>query len=493
MTLHRSTPALLAALSWALVLAACGTGGTETAPAGDLPGDAAQLPAARAVVTADVDGDGDNDVLSLPLDAKGDDDEEADCWRTNDAGDVERMDAWRDHPVVERVRELLESLRDDEILADHGVHDGSAPFAVLHLDRPEREEPPGDPLIDELHPENGTAGSLVGIRGHDLAARKETTSVTFDDVDAKVLVAFPGFVLAIVPDALPLGLVDVVVTRGEVASNAAAFEVVEQPTPLVTSVQPDPLSPGVIAIIEGMHLGTPLDDVSVSFGGADAEKVLPLGKRLVAKVPANATTGLLTVTVNGVTSDGVDIEVVGEQPAPELTSVTPAAASPGSLVEIDGEHLFVIGRKISVSFGTARAAIFGRGESSLIAVVPKGADGDIQVEVGGQSSNGLVFEVLERGLPQIDALEPSSGKPLDRVDIQGTDLYDLSFLVPGGPPSLRPLLEFSVTFGDARAFLVFPTVEGLRAVVPLRAETGDVVVTVDGKRSNAVPFTVDAP
>lgn len=477
----------VAGLALMLLLAACGSGATGDLPAGP-EGAAPALPAARAVVAADFDGDGINDLATIPLEG----DEDPECWRGKKHGDYERAEDWREHPAVDAMRTDLAGRGDHEILADHGVHDAGAGevFAVLHLDRPERE-PPGDATIEELTPEEGPPGALVAIKGHDLAVRDEKTRVTFDGIAARVLVAFPGFVLAFAPEALPLGRVDVAVTRGESASNAAPFEVVDRPIPVITDVRPDPVSPGVLAVIEGMHLGTLLDDVRVSFGGAEAKKVLALGRLLFARVPDNATTGPLTVTVNGAASAPFDIGVVKDQPGPTLDTVTPAEASVGSLVEIEGEQLFVLGRTIRVYFGTARAAIFGRGKDSIVAVVPPGADGDVSVRVGEQTSAGLPFRVLERGLPQIDRITPNRGAPLDRVDIAGADLYDLSFLKPDGPPSLRPLLEFSVTFGGARAFLVFPTVEGLRAVVPLRAETGDVVVTVNGRVSNGVLFTVN--
>ena len=116
-------------------------------------------------------------------------------------------------------------------------------------------------------------------------------------------------------------------------------------------------------------------------------------------------------------------------------------------------------------------------------------DGAVSMEVSITRDEPDFNQTSARGDPTISALDPIAAHRSDRIDIVGTDLYDLSEL--GGDPldlfgSSLPV----VSFGGRRSFFVFPTIEGLRVVVPFHAETGDVIVKLGGVASNAVPFTV---
>ena len=322
--------------------------------------------------------------------------------------------------------------------------------------------------------------------------RTEDTEVSFDGVSAEVLIALPRFVLAVAPAGLATGDADVVVTRGEESSEAATFTVVSTPKPVLTSLYPEPLVTGHLAVVRGTNLGTPLDDVEVTIGDTDVSRFVPLGRRLMFEVPAAATDGPLVVTVNGVASDGLALEIASEHPAPEITELVPAAASPGTLVRIEGEHLFSFGDEVRVYFGTTEAAIFGFQRGAITAIVPLGAQtDDVTVKVGMRTSEGAAFEVLTRGAPTITALTPSSGNPRALIAIEGTDLYDLSAWRPGRTPPLRnPFGDVEVRFNGSRAFVAIPTVDGLAVRVPRGATTGEVTVRVGIDTSNAVSFTV---
>ena len=488
---HRSRTWLVACAA-VLLLAACGGGGAASTPAAS---GTPLLATTTIVVTADLDGDGRGDVLELTIDA--DADAPMRCWRALADGGFDELPG--DLPSADAIRDDLQRLPDHRILADEGAHQaptdgGTLPYVVLHLER-EDDAPagePGPPVIDALLPARGQAGALVGIVGSDLTARDARTTVRFDDLEARVLLALPRFVLTLVPERAPLGALDVVVARGTAASLPATFTVVERPTPRLDSVRPAPLVPGVLAVLRGADLGTPAGDVSVTFGGAAARHVLALGSVLFAEVPEAAVSGRVFVTVDGVTSNGVEAEVATALDAPTLTRVTPAAASAGSLVRIAGEDLFVIGQAPRVLFGTKPAAVFGVERGALVVIVPSGADGDVQVTVGDRSSNALAFELLRRGTPTITMLDPASGEPGDAIDILGTDLHDLSGLGADTSPATLAARLPRVAFGGTRAWFVLPIVGGLRVVVPFSASAGaaDVTVTLGDAESDSASFTV---
>lgn len=506
----RSLPLLGGPLSvLLLLLSACGSGGSGppgAAAAGSDP--AGLLATSTAIIVADVDGDGQADVLQVPFgDVLHPSDEPVDCWRGGVEGDLARRDDWSKREEVESIREDLEHQTDAEILGDEGAHcvsgwsglsgwsagDARRPYAVLHLRSPQagdpEQAPVTAPIVHCLRPDSGRPGGVLAITGTDLTAPDAETRVTFDDLSAEVIVALPRFLLVLIPEQAPLGLVHVVVTRGDAdsaqTSEPVSFRVREAARPVLKTVRPSVLVPGILAVLSGTHLGTPLDRVVVEFGGVAATEVLPMLAHVLVRIPVGAVSGEVVVTVNGVASNGLDVTVSSDLPAPTITALTPAAASPGSLVRIEGEHLFLIGARPLVHFGTAPAVIFHREHGALLAIVPAEANGPVTVEVAEHRSTGAAFDRLDRGPPTIESLDPTSGSPGEVVDIVGTDLYDLS-----GFSFFRPLPLPKVTFAGRRAFFVFPTIAGLHTIVPFHATTGDLIVDLDDTQSNAVPFVL---
>lgn len=488
-----SSRALWAGLA-AITLAACGGGGGGAADGFTPP--APTVTPASALITADIDADGKPDVVRLDradLDSP-------ECNRTLPDGLEARPD-WADHPVVRAIRGDVRSRGDQDLLGDEGIHRARGvvtgarpiPYAVLHVGADD-ETPTGPPEIDALRPAEGDAGTLLGIKGSGFTAADEETTVTVDGIAAEVLYAYPRFLLVIVPEGTALGDVEVVVTRGVDASIAASFTVLATPTPTITDVHPDPLVTGTIAFVEGTNLGTPLDDVTVTLGGDDVTRFIPLGRHLAFEVPDTATAGPLVVTVNGVASAPFAIDVQADFDAPAITALTPATGSPGSLVKIDATNLFVIGDRVSVFFGTVEAALFTFGRDHVVAIVPATAvSSDVTVQVGDRTSAGVAFDVVARGAPTITAIDPAEQDPGRPVVIEGTDLYDLSDWEPGRLPPFRdPFGGVTVSFGTQDAFFAVPTLEGLRVIVPFRATAGatDVTVTVGSQTSNAQPFTI---
>lgn len=491
---HWLSSRVVYAMCAAFVFSACGGGGSGAD--GAVSPDTPSTSPSSALVTADIDADGKPDIIRLD---RADLDDPA-CRRTDGDGLVERPD-WSDHPVVRSIRGDVRSQADRDLLEDEGVHRARGvvsgarpvPYAVLHVGEDD-ETPSGPPSIDELLPEEGDAGTLLGIRGTNFKEADTDTVVTVDGVAAELLYVYPRFALAIAPEGTALGDVEVIVTRGVEVSTAATFTVLATPQPTIDAVHPDPLVAGTVALVDGMNLGTPLDEVTVTLGGEDVTRFLPLGRRMGFEVPDTATTGPLVVTVNGVASDPFAITVQADFDAPGITALTPAQASPGSLVKIDGTNLFVIGDRVSVFFGATEAALYAFGRDHVIAVVPASAtSSDVTVRVGDRTSSGVAFDVVARGAPSISSLDPLEGAPGERVLIEGTDLYDLSAWEPGRLPPFRdPFGDITVSFGAEDAFFAVPTLDGLRVLVPFRAAPGvvDVTVTVGSETSLPVAFEV---
>jgi hypothetical protein len=481
-----------ARIGWAtaVLLAGCGQGSTSfpdgVGGSGGLAFQGNVVLARAAVVASDVDGDGANDLVAFDREGLG----AVKCWRNEGGAYGEAPPAWSTSPEVVALRADCDARDDANLLEGLGVHRAETrAYVVLHV---------GDgvegvatfPALDTVEPPSGSPGDLVRLRGEGLAAPGAPPSATFGGLAAQVLFAFSDEVFVVVPPGLPLGLVDVVLTTGGLSSIPVPFTVVARPAPVLESISPATVAPGTLALLYGEDLGTPLNEVVVTFAGVAAPRALALGEAVVAEVPADAVSGPVVVTVDGVASNALDV-VVGALPAPVVTALVPAAASPGSLVRIEGTDLAVLGESVVVTFDGVRAALFGFGAGSLVAIVPASAtDGDVVVTSGGRSSAGTPFDVVDRGAPRIDAADPPSAPAGSLVHLRGVDLVDLSAWRPGSLPPWPPFGDLRVTVGGLVARWVWPTVEGLDVLVPFEASTGDVVVRVNGVDSAPFPLTI---
>ncbi|HYH16063.1 MAG TPA: IPT/TIG domain-containing protein, partial [Flavisolibacter sp.] len=73
-------------------------------------------------------------------------------------------------------------------------------------------------------------------------------------------------------------------------------------TPAITSFTPTEGPVGAAVEIRGANFSTDPSKVSVSFNGKVAEVVSSTASAITTKVPANATSGKVSVTVNGKTA-----------------------------------------------------------------------------------------------------------------------------------------------------------------------------------------------
>ena len=101
------------------------------------------------------------------------------------------------------------------------------------------------------------------------------------------------------------------------------------------------------------------------------------------------------------------------------------------------------------------------------------------VTVGGVASNALTYTVSSGATPTLTSLSPTSGPVATAVTISGTN-----FGATKGTST--------VTFNGTAATPTSWSATSIVVPVPAGATTGNVVVTVGGLASNALPFTVTA-
>jgi hypothetical protein len=337
------------------------------------------------------------------------------------------------------------------------------------------------PSITNISPNSAAVTGSVTITGTSFGGTQNGSTVTFNGTQAAALDVTSWSDTSItvkVPSGATSG--NVVVTVGGAPSNGFAFTVL--PTATISNVSPSSAAITGPVTITGTNFGAAQNGSSVTFNGtpalvSDITSWTPTS--ITVKVPANATSGNVVVTVGGVASNGSAFTVL---PTATISNVSPGSAAVATPVTITGTNFGAVQNSSSVTFnGTAALVsdITNWTDTSITVKVPSGAtSGNVVVTVGGAPSNGFAFTVL--ATPNITNVSPNSAAVTGSVTITGSSFganqnsSTVSF--NGTPAAVLDVTGWSDT--------------SITVKVPSGANSGNVVVTVSGVPSNGFAFTV---
>lgn len=263
--------------------------------------------------------------------------------------------------------------------------------------------------------------------------------------------------------------------------GANSFEIIDLnlPTPSITSFAPAQAIRGASVVISGTNFDTnPLNN-TVAFNGVPAEVISATSSEITVKVPAAATSGKITVTVDEITgTSSNDFTVLFP---PVISTFSPASGPVGTTVLISGTNFDALPANNQLTFNGVVATITEASPTSLTAVVPPGAStGKITVVVNGLAvSSSSDFTVLIP--PTITSFNPISGIVGSVVTISGTN-FDLT------------ASNNQVTFNGVSAQVISSTSTTITVQVPVGASTGPIGITINGLGAlSSALFTVIPP
>jgi RHS repeat-associated protein len=254
------------------------------------------------------------------------------------------------------------------------------------------------PLVSSVSPTYGTIGTSVTINGSHFGSSQGTSTINFNGVPATSITSWSdGQIIAIVPATASSGAVSVVVNSIE-SNTDQSFTFYH---PVITSLTPSTAGPGARVIVRGTGFGPiRLPGFNINFnngvqGGVDSPGFGYWDwndTEIDMFVPPTATSGPVTVSLQGITSNGVQFNV--EQLS--VTGLSPTMGAPGSLVTITGTGFGSTQTTGTVDFFGTPAAVQSWSDSQIVAVVPTGASsGSVNVAVGGVEAIGPFFTMLE--------------------------------------------------------------------------------------------------
>ena len=163
------------------------------------------------------------------------------------------------------------------------------------------------PVITEIGPEAAFPGQKVIIYGKNFSSAAAGNAVSFNGIAATVTATTTLAITTTVPDGATTG--DVTVTTNNLTSVGFPFTVTEPVIPTITSIDPSSGKVGTTVTITGTDFSTTPGKNIVSFNGTEATVSASTATSITTTVPAGATTGNVTVSVDG-ESNGIVFTVI---------------------------------------------------------------------------------------------------------------------------------------------------------------------------------------
>jgi hypothetical protein len=328
------------------------------------------------------------------------------------------------------------------------------------------------PNISSISPTVGPVspvGSSLTINGSGFGASASGNTVTIGGISTTPASWSDTKIVAPVPGALLPGFADVIVTSGNIASNAASFLVI--PVLLNDSPSSGPVNTSVV--VTGTSFGDIQGESTVTFNGVTASPTAWSNTSITAPVPPGATTGGVVVIINGFSTNGATFRVF-----PNITAIGPALGMVGSLVTLSGTTFGQTQGFGGIAFNGVSADVQSWSDSSITALVPAGATSGNVIVTDHQllASNGMNFDVVTQPAPVISVVSPNAGRQGISVTISGSNFGAVQ---NGG----------SITFNGLPAAITSWSDTSISTSVPVGVHSGPVVVTNSGGGSNGVQFT----
>lgn len=168
--------------------------------------------------------------------------------------------------------------------------------------------------------------------------------------------------------------------------------------PIITSINPNDGPARTPVTITGENFSTNPSDITVQFNGVNTEEITFSSKNQISTiVPEGATTGLVSVIIDGQIAVGPVFTLDAGLPAPTITALSTSSGLEGSTIIITGTNFSENPGSNLVKFNGTIASIIASSSTEISAIVPTGSySGPITVTVSAltlQTVIGPVFTI----------------------------------------------------------------------------------------------------
>ncbi len=360
-----------------------------------------------------------------------------------------------------------------------------------------KPEPPPEtpaPEIASVSPDSAKVGDVITITGKNFGETRGESFIEFNGTKADGSGGYGTWNDTKITVKVPTGATtgELTVTVGEKKSDAVNYIIYkeqdpEPKDPVIKSLDKQSAKAAETITITGENFGAERGTNFVSFNDTKADSyVIWADNSIKLAIPSTLAAGIVkvSVTVNGKTSNQTELEIIEDVVLiPEIESITPDKAKTGEVLTITGSNF---GKEENgyVEFTGAKATAYTSWTDTEIKVtVPEGAQtGKVYVMAGGEKSNEVDFTldvVISPDAPQIKFIDHPKIMRGSKLGIEGKNF--------GSQQG-----DSYVTIGPAKATTYTMWVNSkIVCVVPEDAQSGDVIVYVNGEASNAAQITID--
>jgi len=316
------------------------------------------------------------------------------------------------------------------------------------------------PLVTDFNPVFGPPGSTVVLGGLNFAG---ATAVKFGSHAASFFATSSTQISATVP-AIAIGSYDLEVISSTGSDTTSSNFIVTGAAPIINSFSPTNGVRGTTVTLNGADF-TNLSSPAVKFNGVAAANQTPTtSTELIATVPADATSGVITAANASGTGSSATLFYM----QPWITGVSTNAG-------IVNANFTLTGRNLTNTTAVRVNGVnytFSSSASQIVATIPSNAiTGTVEITTpGGIFIVPNTFAIL----PKIYSFSPAIGPAGTVVTISGTSLFDVT----------------SVEFNGVSAAVSSATSNQVQVVVPASATSGPLtVVTPYGNDTSTNSFT----
>jgi len=368
-----------------------------------------------------------------------------------------------------------------DVVAGDFDEDGKSDFAVLASDffinaaittyRTASAACTPPPYISSISPSSGAAGTVVNIFGGSFDDTPANNIVRFNGVPATVTISNCCFLSVVVPLGATTG--NLTVQVGTFTTfNPVTFTI---PAPAITSFTPSFATTGESVTITGNGF-SPVNAINVvRFNGTVATVTASSPTSITATVPVGATTGPISVTVDGqMATSGSNFTFVLP---PTISGFTPSSAPPVTSITISGANFDPVPANNTVRINGALMTVTSSTATSIVADIPASAtSGLITVTVMGYTGTSSTYFQVITPPPTITGFSPATGPVGTTVTITGTNF------------NLVAANNF-VRFGAVNANVSSVTATTMVVTVPVGASYHPISLTINEFQCESkVPF-----
>ena len=321
------------------------------------------------------------------------------------------------------------------------------------------------PAINELIPEHGRVGDLIIIKGENFDTIPANNVVRFAGVKAQVESATTSELTVTVPQGVKTGNVQLNLHGFSVDGPVFSFNTV-----VAEELIPNHGRAGDVLMVKGAFFNTEeLLKNQVTFGEFEGEVIDATDSTLQVIIPGGATSGEVTITVDGVTA-AQTFDFTYDQV--QVTQLVPKTAREGEVITIKGAFFLPEPTQNRVTINGVVAEVTTATDSTLQVVVPVGTDtGPVVVTVDDfTAENKPQFRYAK---VTITELVPNNGRRGETIRIRGQFFGDNANAV-------------SVKFGDLVAQITSIMDTLIAVTVPEGADDSQVSVIVEDRQADTL-------